>query len=55
MSTATYEYSHPHGKESAFRRAARNVLAFLWKGYMEAQTRRAESYIRLYSPKSLIK
>ncbi len=55
MTTATYDISHSHAKAPAFGRIAKKVMAYLWEGYVDAQTKRAESYIKLYSPKSLTK
>ncbi len=55
MTTATYDISHAHGKAPAFGRVAKKVMTYLWDGYVKAQTKRAESYITLYAPKSLTK
>lgn len=55
MTTATYDFLHSHGKVNAVERIARQVLTYLWEGYMNSQTKRAESYIALYAPKSLTK
>lgn len=52
MTTATYDFFHSHGKTPSFRRAAGKVMSYLWQGYMRSQTKRAQSYIELYAPRS---